>query len=393
MPSSQNRNEKEPLLPASIDLCLSQKSRFCSCLLTCLIKPIASQGILPYINLVPNITVGDRRKVGYYAGLIQSIFFVTQALTVLQWSRVLGRVGRKPVLPWGTLGLCLSMLCFVLSRTFLSLVLSRCATGALNGNVGVMKCFAFLPLSCQPVIGGFLSRPQDHFPRLFAGSFWGDYSYFLPCLMVAMLTTLIFMTILLFLNEALLAVVDEEATLCSGQYGAINKVYPGLPGSHGPHGPVPLKSLFIPKMSCSGVVNGIIQGFFAPLVLNFRAKILFGMGSGAYALTLGSGVVWSVWAFLACRLFFAVVQRMSFSCVLMYISASAPNQKSLGAVNGLSQTTTSAVRAIGPAMATSMFAYSVQHNLLGGHAVYLVLAAITLATSHFGAMLPADPGT
>jgi hypothetical protein len=76
----------------------------------------------------------------------------------------------------------------------------------------------------------------------------------------------------------------------------------------------------------------------------------------------------------------------------MYITASAPNQKTLGAVNGLSQTTASTVRAIGPALATSMFAYSVEHNLLGGYAVYLVMIAITLATSRFGAMLPVEPG-
>ncbi|KIJ14365.1 hypothetical protein PAXINDRAFT_12739 [Paxillus involutus ATCC 200175] len=271
IPSSQNRNEEEPLLPDSIDHTALHQS---------------------------GITGGDSRKVGYYAGLIESIFFVAQALTVLQWSRVSDRVGRKLVLLLGTLGLCLSMLCFGLSHTFLSLVLrsgwrkhlippyadttpmiSRCVTGGLNGNVGVMKSmlgeltdvtnraqgFAFLPVIwstgggdrvCGPVIGGSLSRPQDHFPRLFAGSFWGDYPYFLQCLVVAMLTTLTFMTILLFLNEtlpgtrlykALPAVVDGEATLCGGQYGAINKVYSGLPGSHGPDGPVPLKSPFVPK--------------------------------------------------------------------------------------------------------------------------------------------------
>ncbi|KIJ19629.1 hypothetical protein PAXINDRAFT_51071, partial [Paxillus involutus ATCC 200175] len=90
------------------------------------IMTIASQSILPYINQLASeldIVGGDSRKVGYYAGLIESLFFVTQALTVLQWIRVSDRVGRKPVLLLGTFGLCLSMLYFGLSRTFWGLVL------------------------------------------------------------------------------------------------------------------------------------------------------------------------------------------------------------------------------------------------------------------------------
>ncbi|KAF8840906.1 MFS general substrate transporter [Paxillus ammoniavirescens] len=198
-PSSQHStNEEEPLLHDSRDAVPMRptplpKIQIMVLLLTSLIEPVAAQSIMPYINQLLSeldITGGDTRKVGYYAGLIESIFFVTQALTVLQWSRVSDHVGRKPVLLLGTLGLCISMLCFGLSRTFWGLVLSRCVTGALNGNVGVMKSmlgeltdvtnraqgFAFFPVIWSigvvvgPAIGGSLSRPQDHFPHLFAGT-------------------------------------------------------------------------------------------------------------------------------------------------------------------------------------------------------------------------------
>ncbi|KIJ06146.1 hypothetical protein PAXINDRAFT_92447, partial [Paxillus involutus ATCC 200175] len=92
-------------------------------------EPIASQIILPYINQLVSeldITGGDSRKVGEYRiAAIESQFFVTQALTVLQWSRVSDHVGHKPVLLLGTFGLGLSMLrvCFGLSRTCWSLIL------------------------------------------------------------------------------------------------------------------------------------------------------------------------------------------------------------------------------------------------------------------------------
>ncbi|KAF8837652.1 MFS general substrate transporter [Paxillus ammoniavirescens] len=481
--SSQNCDEEVLLLLNSPDVQTPTplpKIQIVILLLTCLIEPIASQSILPYINqLVSELDIigGDSRKVGYYAGLIESLFFVTQALTVLQWSRVSDRVGRKPVLLLGTFGLCLSMLCFGLSRTFWGLVLSRCVTGALNGNIGVTKSmmgeltdvtnraqgFAFLPLIWSigvvlgPLIGGSLSRPQDHFPRLFVGSFWGHYPYFLPCLVASMFATLTFVMVLLFLDETLpgtllqkprLTVINGKATSHGGDYGAINEAC-SVPASHELDGPVPLKSLLIPKvllpiachgsiavleiavcalqplflstpieygglgftpitigfwMSCLGVVDGIIQGFFfAPLVSKFGPKTLFRIGQGSYILTFGlfpiihmvarrSGVTWAVWALLSCQLFLSVMQSMSFSCVLLYVTASSPHHKALGAVNGLSQTTASTVRAIGPALATSMFAYSIEHNVFGGYAVYLVLAGITLATAQFGAMLPVEPG-
>jgi len=67
----------------------------------------------------------------------------------------------------------------------------------------------------------------------------------------------------------------------------------------------------------------------------------------------------------------------------MYVTASAPNKRSLGATNGLSQTTVSAARAIGPALSTSLYS-SVEYNLFGGYAVYGVLSAIG-----FGALLMA----
>lgn len=78
---------------------------------------------------------------GYYAGMIvsginwscmrncsrttpqESLFFATEAMFIMQWSRISDRVGRKPVLLTGVGGLCISMLLFGLSKTFLALVL------------------------------------------------------------------------------------------------------------------------------------------------------------------------------------------------------------------------------------------------------------------------------
>ena len=63
--------------------------------------------------------------------------------------------------------------------------------------------------------------------------------------------------------------------------------------------------------------------------------------------------------------------------IFMYVTASAPNRRSLGATNGLSQTTVSIARAVGPALASSLYSVSVQHNLLGGYAVYAIMFVLS----------------
>jgi len=79
------------------------------------------------------------------------------------------RVGRRPVLLIGLCGLMLSTTLFGVSKTFLTLTVSRALSGALNGNAGVMKsmmaeitdetnqaqAFGFMPL----IFAGELSAP------------------------------------------------------------------------------------------------------------------------------------------------------------------------------------------------------------------------------------------
>ncbi|KAI0787899.1 MFS general substrate transporter [Fomes fomentarius] len=190
-----------------------------------LAEPLTSQVIYPFApELIRNIgiTHGDETRVGYYVGVMQSIFFATQAVTVLHWSRVSDHIGRKPVIMTGLLGLSLSMYCFGLSRTFWGLVVSRSLNGALNGNIGVMKsmlaeitdpsniaqAYAFLPIAWStgatlgPVIGGTLSRPAEHYPSVFGDSeFMKKYPYFLACSIPATFSVIACFVTLFFLKE------------------------------------------------------------------------------------------------------------------------------------------------------------------------------------------------
>ena len=51
------------------------------------------------------------------------------------------------------------------------------------------------------MIGGSLSHPYERFPKVFTGSFWRDYPYFLPCLVVSMYIISSFLIALFMLKE------------------------------------------------------------------------------------------------------------------------------------------------------------------------------------------------
>lgn len=72
----------------------------------------------------------------------------------------------------------------------------------------------------------------------------------------------------------------------------------------------------------------------------------------------------------------------------MYVTASAPNKRSLGATNGISQTSVSIARAIGPALSTSLFSLSVSRNLLGGYAVYAIFFVLSCVALPLAVRLP-----
>ncbi|KAG2132983.1 major facilitator superfamily domain-containing protein [Suillus clintonianus] len=432
-------------------------------LLALLVEPIAAQSIYPYINQLVSeldITGGDERKVGYYAGLIESLFFATQALTVLQWSRTSDRIGRKPVLLLGIFGLSLSMLCFGLSRTLLGLIISRCITGALNGNIGVMKSmmgeltdstniaqgFALMPVAWSlgatigPMIGGVLEHPQHHFPTIFPGAFWSQFPYFLPSAVAAAFAVICFLTILFFLKETLPRQQTQEKSVSALDGEALN-----VPENAIDDSPVSMRSLFVPSvlipvinygciatleiamfalqplfystpielgglgfdpitiglwMGTFGIVNGVVQTIiFPPLINKFGPKTIFRFCEACFIpifalfpitnmIACQYGINRLVWFSLTCSLVLGIFVDMSFGCILMFITAAAPNKRSLGATNGLAQMTASIVRAIGPASSTSMFAYSIQHNLMGGYAVYAIFVTMGIFAMKIATKLP-----
>ncbi|PFH46778.1 hypothetical protein AMATHDRAFT_153861 [Amanita thiersii Skay4041] len=440
---SRTRNKKKRTPLPKFQLALLLILHFC--------EPITSQSIYPYINQLISeldITGGDERKVGYYAGLIESLFFATEAMTVFFWSSASDHVGRKPILLLGLIGNGLSMLFFGLSRTFWMLVLSRCLCGLLNGNIGVMKCvigeitdstnraegLAFLPViwalgtTVGPLVGGSLSRPQERFPKVFGNRFWKEYPYFLPCVATASFVLVMSIVTMVFLKETnpkqpvqkssstleiskssdpvpirellvypVLISVSNYAAIAFLEINlvALIPLFMAIPQSIGGMGASPAVIGIV--LGSYGAFLGISQIlFFAKIVRRFGERSMFITAMSMYPIIFvlfptlsmiskNHGPTWLVWTLLIIMHLLMGIMDMGFGCILIYVTAASPNKRSLGATNGLSQTTVSIARAVGPAMATSLLSLSIEKDLLGGYAVYAILfvcscLALPLAT-------------
>jgi hypothetical protein len=72
----------------------------------------------------------------------------------------------------------------------------------------------------------------------------------------------------------------------------------------------------------------------------------------------------------------------------MYLSSATSSRRSLGALNGFAQMVASIQCAVGPAVADSLFAFSVTNNILGGNFVYVVLLTLVCVGLYMAVRLP-----
>ncbi|KAF8875933.1 major facilitator superfamily domain-containing protein [Infundibulicybe gibba] len=342
-------------------------------LLLQLCELIASLSIYPYINQLISeldITGGDERKVGYYAGLIQSLFYLTEAVMVMQWSRISDHIGRKPVILLGLAGVMRSLM------------------WELTNSSNRAQGFSLIPIvwAAGATLGWYIARPHERFPQVFGGKFWQEYPYFY----------------LVSLHPASFVSPSSRSPVASGGVTPVD----ALP-VRSRNEPLPLHNLLVYPVIIS-ISNYMALAFleimlYALFPLFFTMPIhIGGLGfkpstigyiMGVYGVVMSSiaqrsGVNLVVWLGIAVLLSLMGFMEMAYGCISMYVMASSPNKRSLGATNGLAQMGTSLTRAIGPALATSLFSLSVEKNVLGGYAVYAVLCCISCLAAFLAMFLP-----
>ncbi|KAJ4412874.1 hypothetical protein N0V85_003651 [Neurospora sp. IMI 360204] len=195
-PSSSSSNEVDPddkPLPVAQILVLCY-ARW--------VEPVAFFSIFPYISKMAqeNGNLADA-DVGFYSGLIESLFSLTQMAVMILWGRAADRFGRKPVLVFSLVGVTLATAMFGMAKTISQMILFRCLAGVFAGTIVTIRTmisehstvktqarafswFAFagnLGILFGPLIGGALADPAGQYPGLFGNiQFFKDYPYALP---------------------------------------------------------------------------------------------------------------------------------------------------------------------------------------------------------------------
>lgn len=447
-----------------------------------LAEPFTGQVISPFApELIRSLKVAKTEaEVGYYVGIIHSLFYATQACTVLHWSKLSDHIGRKPVILSGLFGLSLSMYCFALSKTFWGLVLSRALNGALNGNIVVIKsiiaeitdhtnlslAYSYTPLAWStgitlgPIVGGSLSRPAERFPSLFGDNrFLKEYPYFLPCSVPATFTLLAWLGTFLFLKEthaspkpirefvfgenkrvpseedllltpdaqpqneaeklvSLRGLLTRDVIVASANYAflafiemsfrTLQPLFLSTPIDLGGLGLDP--PVIGTVMSLFGILNGIITVFFFTRMTDYfgmRNVYLMGISAavpcfllfplinylGRNSMERSGSLGPEVWVAIGIQVALSVLVYLCYGAVFIFIAAAAPNKASLGATNGIAQLTVSILRAVGPALASSMYSLSIdkEHHYMNGGLVYYVTVALSCGAIWAGSLLPRRP--
>lgn len=192
-----------------------------------LIEPIAFFSIFPYINQMV-LANGHGRiaeaDMGFYSGLIESLFSLTQMLVMVAWGRLADRAGRKPVLVVSLAGVAVCTALFGFARSIWEMVLFRCAAGVFAGSIVTVRtmisehstrktqALAFswfavagnLGIFIGPLVGGALADPAGQYPRWFKGvAFFEEFPYALSSIVVGGIGLTAVVTSALFLKETL----------------------------------------------------------------------------------------------------------------------------------------------------------------------------------------------
>ncbi|TFA98228.1 putative peptide/nitrate transporter [Trichoderma ghanense] len=188
-------------------------------------EPIAFFAIFPFIaQMVQRNGNLPDSDVGFYSGLIESLFSATQMVVLYFWGHLADTVGRKPVLLWTLIGMAVATFFFTVATTIWQMILFRCLAGVFSGSGLVIRTmlsdhttsetqavafswFAFannVGIFLGPIIGGALADPAEQFPGLFGGiRLFEDYPYILAGVALTLINIVSIVLSMLYLEETL----------------------------------------------------------------------------------------------------------------------------------------------------------------------------------------------
>ncbi|KAK7693338.1 hypothetical protein QCA50_002906 [Cerrena zonata] len=116
------------------------KAQLASLCMVRLVDPIAFTQIFPYVNEMMEYlkVTEDHSKIGFYSGLVESSFAVSQLLSIYHWAKLSDKIGRRPVILIGITGIALTSFFLGLSNSLIGVLIARALGGFFSGNIAVI---------------------------------------------------------------------------------------------------------------------------------------------------------------------------------------------------------------------------------------------------------------
>ncbi|KAI1147977.1 major facilitator superfamily transporter [Nemania diffusa] len=408
-----------------------------------LIEPIAFFSIFPYINqMVRENGQLAEEDMGFYSGLIESLFSLTQMTVMVAWGRAADRVGRKPVLVASLAGVAASMALFGLAKTIWQMVLFRCLAGVFAGTIVTVRtmiselstretqarAFSWFAVAGNvgifvgPLIGGALADPAGQYPRVFGGVwFFEAFPYALATIVVGLVGLSAVVTSALFLEEtrhrhqkpdgetgetsarpnstralvaspgvAVVLYNYAHVMLLAFAYTAVVPVFWATRVALGGLGFTPL--LISAFLAVTGVSQSLwLLAVFPPLQRRIGTNGVMRLCGVAYPFFLGlqpllnallrlgtKGGDVAFWVFAPTLLTMGPGVSMSFTAAQLALNDVSPSQETLGMLNALALTLSSGLRSFSPALFASLFAVGAGNQFFYGYFVWVILVILAL---------------
>ncbi|KAF2430260.1 MFS general substrate transporter [Tothia fuscella] len=400
-----------------------------------MIDPIAFFSIFPFVpSMVQHMDVPEV-DVGFYTGLIESIFSIVQMCTMIYWGRLADKYGRKPVLVISLVGVALAVTLFGTSQNIWQMVLFRSLGGLFSGSVVCVRAmfsenstkktqaraFSFfgfagnIGIFLGPLIGG-LAKPVEQYPSLFAGNkLFTEFPYLLPTMISGGIAAVGAIVVAVFVKETLKVESVGSTTKKPTPMTTMEILKsPGVPitlaifGYSGLLGfaytamcpvfwftSIPRGGFsFSPKyMSLFLSIAGVSQALWLLLVFPWLQRrigtggvlrwctrawpVMFALNP-VYNVFLRLGWNGAFWGLAPLNQAVGSGVAMAFTGVQLALNDISPSHQCLGTLNGMALTLNSAVRAITPAAASSIYAYGVREKILWGQLGWAVLTALAV---------------
>ncbi|ATY61636.1 Major facilitator superfamily transporter [Cordyceps militaris] len=402
-----------------------------------MMDPVVFCSIFPYIAAMVHRNTGlPVSDVGFYSGLVESLFAIVQTLALVLWARLADRLGRKTALVCSLAGTAVGSSLFGMATTLWQMYLFRSLVGLFAASNLITRtmisegfpadtqptAFGWLVFAANagnfvgPMIGGMLTDPAQQYPDLFGSSTWlRENPYALAGIAVGVVSAFAALASLLWLQEtqeaadgaqgtqmapselikapgvAITLAVYAQSKVLAVAVSAVLPVYLYTPARLGG------MQLSPAEISMYMTVQGASQVFWLLVAFPFLNKRLGTQGllsaiASFYmpvfagyiimnALLRSGGGVTREWLWLAVApamvsLGSAVI--MAQTSVQLAVNDASPNAAALSGINALALVGNGAVRAVTPGAASAVFAAGVKNSLLAGYLVWVVLIVLAI---------------